>query len=434
MITQAGLGLDANDERTLSVRDGVFVSRGELRRRADTLLDVLRRRNVRRALICSDDPAHLLRAIDACSRAGIDLYVAHSDLAAEHVESIIESHGIEMCLGEHDSPCASTPTCSCPAGYIFMMTSGTTGLPKIVQHTLDSLLGRVRVTAKCLATRNARWLLTYQSTGFAGVQVILTATLTGGSVISVTQRTPAALYDAARQHRVTGISGTPTFWRAFLMVADPIQVPLRQITLGGEAADQGTLDRLRQAFPLARITHTYASTEAGVVFAVHDGLAGFPRAWLEQGTQGVWLRIRDDLLQIKTPHAMRGYAYEVRRPLLDDGWLSTADRCEVRGNRVYVLGREDSSINVAGSKVYPLAVETVLLALAEVVEARVYGVPNPISGSLVAADVILAAGTDPEVARSSILAACRERLVGYQIPRVLNIVDSIHVRASGKKG
>jgi acyl-coenzyme A synthetase/AMP-(fatty) acid ligase len=89
---------------------------------------------------------------------------------------------------------------------------------------------------------------------------------------------------------------------------------------------------------------------------------------------------------------------------------------------------------VAGSKVYPLAVETFLLGLPEVAEARAYGVPNPISGFLVGADVVLTEGTDPAIARTRIETASREGLPGYQIPRVLNVVEAIAIGASGKKG
>src|SRR5262249_18020252 len=146
-------------------------------------------------------------------------------------------------------------------------------------------------------------------------------------------------------------------WRAFLLAARPGDLVLRQITLGGEAADQATLDRIRNAFPDARITHIYASTEAGVVFSVHDGLEGFPAEWLDRPSQGAALRVRDGFLQIRTPNAMRGYVSDTAQPMLDEGWLATADRVEVRGARAYIVGRDDSTINVAGSKVHPLMVE-----------------------------------------------------------------------------
>jgi len=102
--------------------------------------------------------------------------------------------------------------------------------------------------------------------------------------------------------------------------------------------------------------------------------------------------------------------------------------------RAFIVGRDDSTINVGGSKVYPLAVEQFLLQQEGVVEARVFGQPNPITGFLVAAEVVLEAGVDPAAARTAILGACREGLASYQVPRVFKMVDAIAVAQSGKKG
>jgi acyl-CoA synthetase (AMP-forming)/AMP-acid ligase II len=64
----------------------------------------------------------------------------------------------------------------------------------------------------------------------------------------------------------------------------------------------------------------------------------------------------------------------------------------------------------------------------------VFGVPNPVSGFLVGAEAVLAEGQDRDAARVAILAACREGLAGYQVPRIFKIVDAIKTQASGKKG
>jgi acyl-coenzyme A synthetase/AMP-(fatty) acid ligase len=425
------------DAGLLALRGAVRVTRGELKRRADELIADLEARGVRHALVRSDDPIDILRAIDACDRIGADLFVAHTNIPEDHVEEMCARFGVGLLIGAIDVPRDAAPA-EPPAGRVHMMTSGTTGRPKVAVHDLASLLHRVRGGARLPANREGRWLLTYQPTGFAGVQVQLTAVLSRGVIVDPEVRTPAGFHRAALEGGVTQISATPTFWRAFLMVATPGAMPLKQITLGGEAVDQATLDRLKAAFPSTRITHIYASTEAGVVFAVHDGREGFPAAWLEassaEATRGAELRIRDGFLQIRTPNAMRGYVTETAQPILEDGWLATADRCEIRGERVLMLGRQDSTINVGGSKVYPLAVETVLLADPGVAEARVYGAANPVTGQLVAADVVLAKGQEPDAAKARILAMCRARLAAYQVPRLLKFVDSIEVRASGKKG
>ncbi len=434
MIPVGGLPLDSGDTTSLVFNGPRCLTRGDIRDRSDVLAAALVENKIRRAMVCSDDPADILRAVDACSRAGCDLWIAHTNLTAAHIEGIVAASGIQYLIGRQDEMRASAPGSENTGdARIHLMTSGTTGLPKIAAHTLDSLFSRIQGQVRLPANRDGRWLLTYQPTAFAGMQVILTAVLSGGAIVVPEERSIAGYYQAASAHKVTHISATPTFWRSFLMVAQPGTPPLRQITLGGEGADQATLDRVQGAFPDARVTHVYASTESGVIFAVHDGKAGFPSQWLEQPVQGVCVRIRDGMLQVKTPHAMQGYVGGVAQPLTNDGWVATADRAEVRGDRVFILGREDAVINVGGSKVYPQELEAFLLGIDGVREARVWGVRNPISGFLVAGEVVLANGESPADARMRILDRCRGALPSYKLPRVLNIVDSIQVLPSGKK-
>lgn len=409
------------------------ITRGELAQRAKALAGFIAANGVARLMVLSDDPLHILRAIDGAARAGADLFIAHTNLPQAQIDAIVEQFSVQLIVGESDALTSAKGEGQAPSGRVFMMTSGTTGAPKIAAHSLEALLSRAKAGAG-KAAPGAKWLLTYQPTGFAGVQVQLTSVITGGVIVTPQERTPPGFLEAARAHGVTQISATPTFWRSFLMTVRPGELSLRQITLGGEAADQSTLDRVRKAFPEARVTHIYASTEAGVVFSVHDGLEGFPAAWLDGPHQGVELRVRDGFLHIRTPNAMRQYVSDTPQPLQDDGWLATADRVEIRGDRAFIIGRDDSTINVGGSKVYPLAIEQFLLQQPGVLEARVYGQPNPISGFLVAAEVVIEPGLDPVAARSAILAACREGLAAYQAPRVFKIVDAIAVRASGKKG
>jgi acyl-coenzyme A synthetase/AMP-(fatty) acid ligase len=427
------LDLATDDESALIAQGATRFSRKEVRARSDALVDIFKASDIRRAFVCSDDPLDIVRAIDACARSGTDLYIAHTTTPPGQLADIVQAHHLQYRIGSADGAVDTRTDAPSGRGRIHLMTSGTSGVPKIAAHTFDSLVSRARATADHPANRMAKWLLTYQPTGFAGLQVILTGTLARGMVVAPAQRTPRGFYDAAQRWGVTQISGTPTFWRSFLMAGDMKALALRQITMGGEAADQSTLDRVKAAFPGARVTHTYASTEAGMVFAVHDGLEGFPVSYLNQNAHGIQLRIQDGYLQIRTPNRMAGYVSENAQPLLDDGWLSTTDRCEIVGDRVYILGRADKTINVGGYKVYPLAIEKLIMSQPGVAEARVYGVSNPISGALVAADVVLSPGEDPAAARPRILAACREQLPSFQVPRVLKVVDSIETGASGKK-
>ncbi len=431
MIMTSALGLEQGDATPLVAYTGRALSRGDLAEKSRQLAARMKDADVSRIMVRSDDPADIIRAIDAAGATGADLFIAHTNLPESHVEAVVKQFGVQLIVGAEDRETGEAAQAA--SGRVFMMTSGTTGAPKIAAHNLSALMSRAKA-GMSQSNRGAKWLLTYQPTGFAGVQVQLTAVAGHGVVVSPDERTPAGFLEAARTNGVTQISATPTFWRAFLMVARPGDISLRQITLGGEAADQSTLDRVRKAFPDARVTHIYASTEAGVVFSVHDGREGFPAEWLDKDTQGVNLRVRDGFLQIRTPNAMGGYVSDTKQPLLNDGWLGTADRVEIRGDRAHIVGRDDSTINVAGSKVYPLMVEQFLLQQPGVIEARVFGVANPIAGQLVAAEVVIDKALDADETRSAILAACRDGLAQYQVPRMFKIVDAIAVRASGKKG
>lgn len=313
---------------------------------------------------------------------------------------------------------------------IVLMTSGTTGLPKAASHSVERLLGLVPEERPTTAIR---WLLTYHPASFAGLQVILTALLGQAPLAALSSPRVGALCDVARQFGPTSISGTPTFWRAFLMVlaGDEAKVPLRHATLGGEAVDQAILDRIHAHFPAARISHIYASTEAGAVFAVKDGRAGFPSAWLAGKPGSVGMRIVDGVLQLRSPRGMAGYVSGHASPVDQAGWLDTGDLVRIDGERVYFDGRRDDTINVGGQKVRPEEVEALILRIEGVLDVHVRGISNPITGQLVGAEIV-APGADEAQIREKVKTACKD-LPAYATPRIVRLVAELRTTHSGKK-
>lgn len=320
-------------------------------------------------------------------------------------------------LKRHAGPAPHRPA---GAGFaVLLETSGTTGAPKLVRHGFDRLRGRLRGTAD----PRACWLLTYEPGAFAGLQVTLTAAAAGATLVAEPGGGVAELARAALRHGVTHVSGTPSFWRAFLMALGAEAPPLAAITLGGEAADQPLLERLAERFPQARLRHIYASTEAGALFAVADGLAGFPAEWLETGVDGVGLRIADGVLEVRSPRAMLDGA---------DGWLSTGDLVELCGGRVMFAGRLDGRINVGGVKVSPEAAEAALLSVPGVLDALVEPKANPITGWILTATVV----PRPDAEEGALRAAIRAALAPLEPaarPRVVTFADRIALPSTGKK-
>ncbi|RUO65870.1 Acyl-CoA synthetase (AMP-forming)/AMP-acid ligase II [Pseudidiomarina planktonica] len=295
-----------------------------------------------------------------------------------------------------------------------LATSGTTGTPKLISHSLNSLTRQLQRNL----TKGAelRWGLLYDPARFAGLQVVLQA-LCGGSALVIPEG--ESLTDQLQQlidAKVNALSATPSLWRKLLMLPGLGKLPLRHITLGGESTDQQTLNALKQKFPQAKIRHIYASTEAGVGFSVADGLAGFPASWLDNKTRKPG---PDSTLLLRSNE--------------QEQWLDTGDLIEVTSDRVYFQGRLNGTINVGGNKLQPELIESFLLGQNGVADAHVYGQPNKMMGNLVAADVVLQSGHTKEAVFKAIREACRSQFEAWQCPALLRQVAEIETSAAGKK-
>ncbi len=302
-------------------------------------------------------------------------------------------------------------------GRITLLTSGTTGMPKFIEHTWQSLftMGRAR------NLKSLNWLLTYQPGTYAWFQLVTLIIFSPGQSLTIpADRNPVVFIETALRQGVSAISATPTFWRMALM-----QFPhealrnlaLQQITLGGERVDQEILDQLRQLFPQAVLTHIYASSEAGACIVVRDGREGFPVVWLSDGDalrEGPQLQVRDGMLWIRSPHASAQHG----------GWFRSGDAVEVRNDRVFILGRADHAlINVGGLKVAVRDVERRLLQHPFVLWCRVYGRPAPLMGELVAADIVPRMGAN--ISETELTTFCAGKLSETMVPRLWRFLPQI---------
>lgn len=308
--------------------------------------------------------------------------------------------------------------------HVVVATSGTSGPPKLVQRTWDAVLSAARLAEQW---QGLGWLLAYDATRWAGIQVWVQSLLTGGRMVVPSSRDPDVVSQAIAQEEVAILPATPTLLRRLIASADPAvlsRAAPQRITLGGEAADGPLLEQARKVFPGAKITHVYATTELGEVFRVADGRPGFPVTWLGRELPGgVRLSTRRDgelLVQLSR----------------DTAEVATGDVVERRGDRFEFTGRRSDVMVVGGAKVFPKRVEEVLRGVPGVIEARVYGQPSAITGELVAAEIVLANplpdGTSPDSIRAAVLASCRKSLEPHGVPRILDIVKRIVTTSAGK--
>jgi acyl-coenzyme A synthetase/AMP-(fatty) acid ligase len=319
-----------------------------------------------------------------------------------------------------------------------LLTSGTTGSPKPVVHTLDSLAGTLPRQGPP-GTRSV-WSTFYDIRRYGGMQIYLRAVLSGATlVLSNPAESMREFLARAGAAGVTHISGTPSHWRRALMSGAAGLMQPEYVRLSGEIADQAVLDSLQAAYPSARIGHAFASTEAGVAFDVNDGRAGFPADFVNNAAGEIDLKVQDGTLRIRSRRNAQRYLGEAGALVSNDGYVDTGDLVELQDGRYYFRGRVGGVINVGGLKVHPEEVESVINADPRVRMSLVRARRNPITGAIVVADVVLAdpgqTAPDAQAAdaiKSELLKACRSALAAHKVPTTLRFVPALELTAAGK--
>ena len=376
------------------------------------------------------------------------------DMPRAHIPSVIATAKIDALLSDPDE----AGTDSYGVGCVFtcnpelsaldfargaeretewvLLTSGTTGVPKLTMHTLASLTGAI--TGDIKPADSTIWSTFYDIRRYGGLQIFLRAMLDGASlVLSDSAEAPGDFLIRAGAEGVTHISGTPSHWRRALMSPMINHLAPKYVRLSGEIVDQGILDNLRVTFPNATIVHAFASTEAGVGFDVRDGLAGFPAGIIGNGNAVVEMKIKDGSLRIRS--ARTATRYLGGETLADgDGYVDTGDLVDLRGDRYYFVGRRDGVINVGGAKVHPEEVEAVLNRHPRVLMSLVKSRKNPITGALVVAEVVLRPADEAGAAengaalKSELIGNCRKSLDAYKVPATIRFVDALEMTTAGK--
>lgn len=381
------------------------------------------------------------------------IVICPPEVTPEQIPSIIQKGGIDTIVSDYELPphyaltglsqirCGSTilPVEGVPLERRqtewVLLSSGTTGSPKMIVHNLTSLVAPIQL-AKSTGDKFV-WGTFYDMRRYGGLQVFLRAILGGGSLVlsSATETTGEHLMRLSEQE-VTHLSGTPSQWRRALMSPEASRIAPSYIRLSGETVDQAILNALRSRYPNAAIGHAFASTEAGVGFEVNDSLAGFPASTLNSHS-GVEIKVCNDSLRIRSNRTASHYLNGGNGVLVDaDGFVDTGDIVELRGDRYYFLGRRNGIINVGGLKVYPEEIEAVINRHPAVRMSVVRPRRNSITGSLVSADIMLMDTSQPEhesaAIKREILEICRQNLAPHKIPVIIRYVSSVGVATTGK--
>ena len=338
---------------------------------------------------------------------------------------------------------------------ILLFSGGTTGTPKAALGTHHALL------------MSAMQLQAYGRTALADWDDIVTLVMPmfhvyGNMALntSLVARWPMAvvpnprdiddLIDTIRKVRPAVLHGVPTLFIALLnhpkVKAGQVDFKSMKVCYAGAAPLLAETKRRFEALTGGRLLDAYGMTEtmlAAVVCPVHgvykEGSIGIP-------VPDVDVRIMDvdtgkQILPsgeigevcINAPQTMVGYWGRPAETaeMIRDGWVYTGDLGYMdEDGYIFIVDRKKDLIKPGGFQVWPREVEEVIATHPAVAEVSVAGVPDEYQGEAVKAWVVLREGQ--QVTVDELRAYCRERLVGYKVPKQIEFRDSLPKTMVGK--
>ncbi|CAN8006014.1 unnamed protein product, partial [Ixodes hexagonus] len=282
-------------------------------------------------------------------------------------------------------------------------TSGTTGKPKVVVHTHESLLANVQAAGRPdqLSLGEQDVLVCTSTLGhvYALFDCVCKGIVQGASTVFLEYRASTeALLEALQRHRATALCTVP-FVAQQLLASPHLDrydlSSLRHLTTASSYISpdipKGLFDKLR----LTSYAQLYGQTE--IIF-VAAGSYGKPPNFASMGRLGAGREamIRDPEtgqalgpgergeLMLRGPGLMRGYWHSLDTPVTDaDGWYSTGDECYYdEQGWLYMVQRISEMMQFRGDKVPPADVEAMLLRCPEVADCAVVGLPDPVAHQL----------------------------------------------------
>ncbi len=332
-----------------------------------------------------------------------------------------------------------------------LFTSGTTGRPKGAMSAQRQTLAVAEAWADCaeVSVDDVYMIIApfFHTFGYkAGWVVCL---LRGATMLPVITFDLDAVVDSVERDKVTIVPGPPTIFQTLLAYPGREERDLTSLRLAvtGSAVVPVTLvERMRSELDFEMVITAYGLSEAVVVTMCREGddpatiahTSGAPTADFEVrivGDDGTVLPAGESgEIQLRGPNLMLGYLDDpeaTRKAIEPDGWFHTGDigHQDERGY-LTITDRLKDMLTVGGFNVYPAEVENAILGLDGVVECAVVGAPDERLGEVGRAYIVGKPGhtLEPE----AVIAACRERLANFKVPRAVEIVDDLPHNAAGK--
>lgn len=336
-------------------------------------------------------------------------------------------------LGDPDAPLPAAPPRDQVGAIAY--TSGTTGAPKGVVHTIQQLLYPAAAAIATEGLDSASRIGTPLPLATLNILLLgpVTALACGGAAVMMRRADPSGFVADVERHVVTRALVVPTIVQDLAAAGierDRLR-SLDRLIMGGAGFDRERALAAQEQLGVPLFA-SYGLSEAPTGVARmrvgDEGAEPLPGIDLRVEPDGeITLAPTEDGAWARCWRGAVGYWGQPDGTLWQNGRIHTGDMGTIdEHGRVRVQGRRSEMINRGGATIAPAEVERALLGVDGVDDAAVFGVPDDRLGESVAAAIVGLA--EPGEVRSVV----REQLSGYKVPETWFVVDAIPRNANGK--
>lgn len=355
------------------------------------------------------------------------------DAAASSIAAASGLPPFEGCTAQADAP------------FLMLATSGTTGLPKLVQHAQARICRHVLDAGRAFGfDGHSKVLLAIPMCGAYGFTIAMATLAAGVPLVVMECFEPSAAGDLIREHGITHMMGTDDMLDKMLATTDDSR-PFPSLRMYGHANFTPGLRNFPQRAEArgVRLRGAYGLSEALASVAVQSldsplarraeggGHLVCPEAEFRIRDAGTGRLITDQTIgeiELRTPNVMLGYYNNpdaTRKAFTDDGFLRTGDSgCHAEDGGLTYVSRINDVLRIGGYLVSPAEIEDCLRNDPAIGECQVVAVDLP-EGSRPVAFVVLNPGCGLDEA--GIIASCSATLARYKVPVRIFPVDRMPV-------
>jgi acyl-CoA synthetase (AMP-forming)/AMP-acid ligase II len=330
-----------------------------------------------------------------------------------------------------------------------LYTSGTTGRPKGVMHSHNSIHALVRqLHCNWRAGEGSRFFVPSPISHIGGsIYAFEMPMLFGSTAILQDQWDADAAVEIITAERCTHMAGATPFLEQLLASAERAGTRLPSLDVficGGASVPPSLIRRASDYFAGSTVTRVFGSTEVPVTTVGSLAAGDLDHAADTDGRIGIadvklidasgYPAVGEGEVCARGPQMLIGYLWteDERDTFDDDGYFRMGDVARrVDGDYLVVTGRAKDIIIRQGENIAPKEIEDLLIQHPDIAEIAIVGLPDPRTGERACAAIVPSGAALPDVA--ALRAFLDERRVArFKIPEQVVIRDALPRNAAGK--